>query len=174
MSSFAQPSAQAPDTASKRTYWKTGLGFVAAFAAIGTCLFYPPAALFISPVVELLAASLPAAFGVYAGLAAFGLTVAGIGLGAMGVMGVLCGCIDALFFRKKADSVKSYNAASTSAPEAVQQQAAGQPDESRGKVMSSPLTSSESLRASGEDLAQEEEADSSHEEYHQHTRSHSH
>jgi hypothetical protein len=172
MPSFTQSSAQAPASTSKQSYWKAGLGFAAAFAAVGACLFYPPAALFISPVVELLAVNMPAAFGIYGGLAAFGLTVFGIGLGAMGAMGVLCSSIEALFFRKKAGIVLPSEDASKCTPEAAQE-TASQPDAARGKVTSSPISSPATSRhSSAEDLAQEEM--SAQDDYQGHTRSQSH
>lgn len=51
---------------------KTALPIVAGVGTLAACLFFPPAALFIMPAVEALAAALPAAVGFYAGFIAFG------------------------------------------------------------------------------------------------------
>lgn len=64
-------------TRSFKQYWKTALAGLVAAASIATCIYFPPAALFLSPAVEFLVGSLSFA-GIWAGFAAFGAVVAGV------------------------------------------------------------------------------------------------
>ncbi len=76
-------------------YWKTALAALATVGAIATCIYFPPAALFLSPAVEFLAGSMSFA-GIWAGFAAFGTVVAGVAALTFGVTRLLLEGFEAL------------------------------------------------------------------------------
>ena len=76
-------------------YWKTALAALATVGVIATCIYFPPAALFLSPAVEFLVANMAFA-GAWAGFAAFGTVVACVAALTFGVTRVVSGVIETL------------------------------------------------------------------------------
>ena len=76
-------------------YWKGALATLVTAGAIATCVYFPPAALYLSPAVEFLVSSLGLT-SIWAGFAAFASVVIGIAAATFGATRLLLEGIDAL------------------------------------------------------------------------------